>query len=94
MERNLKEVNERNAALLAEERRRVMMWVRRRSCLDDDEVYTNALKPIAEAAFNAGHEVGFTEAMLKVDRQFKRATVSYWVALIASAACIAQWLSS
>lgn len=91
---NLKEVNERQAGLLMLEKRRVMCWLRRNTNLDDDAIVDYALKPIADVAFEAGHEIGFTEAMLKVDRIVKRAIVAKWVAVIISAACIAWWWSS
>lgn len=58
----IQEVHHRNGRALLDEQRRLMAWMRRHTPLSDDEILA-ALKDYSTAAFNAGHEIGWTEAM-------------------------------
>jgi hypothetical protein len=74
----LKEVQERHTALVKEEKRKSMEWLRRNTTLTDEALIQNVIRPTAQTAFDAGREVGFVEGMLKADKIINKMMRGVW----------------
>lgn len=78
-----RQVHEAQVALLAK--------MRRQTTLDDTELM-ELLSPFGEAAFNAGHRIGWLEYEQENAEHKTEAIMYRWVAFISSAAAVASWI--
>lgn len=86
-------VSARVAAGLKKEQDRLLAWMRRHTSLSDDQIL-DALRDYSTAAFNAGHEIGFNQAMHKAGWDGRRVRVLNWITFVITAALVASiWFS-
>lgn len=79
------------AADVKREQDRILAELRRRTTMSDEELY-ELLKPLAQVAFESGHEIGWTEAMWKCEGVRLRGRAAWIIAFCTSAAAAAGWL--
>jgi hypothetical protein len=91
---DLKEAKERHAKLVNDEKRQIMCWLRRNTSLTDEAVEENVFKPLLLMLFDAGYEIGCIEMARRVERELRVSRWMFRVAFVATAACVALWLSS
>lgn len=89
---SIKAVHDRNGAMLLAEQNKLMSWMRRNTTLGDDEIH-QVLTGHATASFNAGHDIGWIEAMWKAKGLMAREKVWRWTAFVTtSALAAALWM--
>lgn len=86
----VRQVTEQAAADVKHEQDHILAELRRRTTLVDEDLY-GLLRPLAETAFSAGHDIGWNEAMWKCEGIRLRSKVAWAVAFTASAAAVASW---
>lgn len=84
----MKRVAHKNAAVVAEQRRIVMSWLRRETTLTDEEIRKHVLEPLDHAAFRAGFEMGYVEAVAKLTDTLEDA-MFYKIGFVVLSAAIA-----
>ena len=89
----VKQATDRAAAEVKVEQEKIFAWLRRHTGLANDDELRTLLQPLAETAFNAGHSIGWTEAMWKGEGVRLRSKTAWIVAFVMSAAAIAGWWS-
>ena len=78
-----RKVHEAQVALLAK--------MRRQTTLDDDALI-ELLSPFGEAAFNAGHRMGWLEHEQVNGSHRLSVVVHRWIAFLSTAAAVASWM--
>lgn len=89
-DKDLKATEDRNLKTVREKRKELSAWLRRNTCLGDDDI-KRVLNEIADVAYEAGWEVGCTETMMRVQHEVARARLNRWISVIVIAACTV-WL--
>jgi hypothetical protein len=85
---DLDKTKERCARMAKEKAIEVSAWLRRRTCLSEEEILENVLKPIADMAFDAGQEVGNVETLFKAERGVRQAKVMFWLSVTLGVVCV------
>ena len=84
----IRDVNDRVAKEVHDQQVQFFSWMRRHTTLDDDAVF-EAVQPLSQAHFDAGHEIGFSEALHKAQVDTRGLRFYRLYALVVSAACVA-----
>lgn len=86
------DVTRRQAIAVNAEQDKMMRWFRRHTPLSDEQLM-EAMRDHTTAAFNAGHEIGFTDALHKAKWSARRNRIMSWITFISTAALVAcLWL--
>jgi len=80
-------VYERNARATKEEQTKLMAWMRRHTPLEE-EVIEKALSGIVNVSFDAGHDIGWNEAMRKANFSERRNRILSWITFVVTAALV------